>query len=100
MTSTTTVDRPEPYRIDRPTIRVVMSDMLLPRTDLGVGSLTCPVTESSAEGIRDLHSRYGDRIRIMWSVWRFWSPSQRRSGLLLCIPGGQFDLFSLAECVG
>ncbi|MFG3408071.1 peroxiredoxin family protein [Streptomyces sp. NPDC048142] len=98
MTSTTTVDRPEPYRIDHPTIRIVMSDMVLSRTDLGpddrvpsfdlpttdggrfrsadlaaddrpvllvFGSLTCPVTESSAAGIRDLHSRYGDRIRFV-----------------------------------
>ena len=29
------------------------------------GSLTCPVTESAGEGLRELHARYGDRIRFV-----------------------------------
>lgn len=29
------------------------------------GSLTCPVTESGAEGLRELHRRYGDKIRFV-----------------------------------
>jgi len=29
------------------------------------GSLTCPVTESAAGGLNDLHARYGDRVRFV-----------------------------------
>lgn len=29
------------------------------------GSLTCPVTESAGEGLRELHARYGDMIRFV-----------------------------------
>ena len=42
-------------------------------TDLGepaptlliFGSSTCPVTDSAAPGLRDLHARYGDRVRFV-----------------------------------
>ncbi len=34
-------------------------------TLLVFGSYTCPVTESSAPGLRDLHERFGDRVRIV-----------------------------------
>ncbi len=34
-------------------------------TLLVFGSYTCPVTESSASGLRDLHSRFGDRVRFV-----------------------------------
>ncbi len=42
-------------------------------TDLGetgsalliFGSYTCPVTESAAPGLRDLHARFGDRVRFV-----------------------------------
>ncbi len=34
-------------------------------TLLVFGSYTCPVTESSAPGLRDLHARFGDRVRIV-----------------------------------
>lgn len=29
------------------------------------GSLTCPVTESAGGGLRELHARYGDRVRFV-----------------------------------
>lgn len=29
------------------------------------GSLTCPMTDSAAPGINELHSRFGDRVRFM-----------------------------------
>ena len=29
------------------------------------GSLTCPVTESAGDGLRELHARYGDRVRFV-----------------------------------
>lgn len=29
------------------------------------GSLTCPVTESAGDGLRELHTRYGDRVRFV-----------------------------------
>ena len=29
------------------------------------GSYTCPVTESAAPGLRDLHARFGDRVRFV-----------------------------------
>lgn len=58
MTSTTAVDRPESYRIDHPTIRVVMSDMLLPGTDLGPGdripSFDLPTTDGGGFRSADL----------------------------------------------
>jgi hypothetical protein len=34
-------------------------------TLLVFGSLTCPVTESAGDGLRDLHVRYGDRVRFV-----------------------------------
>lgn len=29
------------------------------------GSMTCPVTESAGDGLRELHTRYGDRVRFV-----------------------------------
>ena len=29
------------------------------------GSYTCPITDSAAPGLRDLHARYGDRVRFV-----------------------------------
>lgn len=29
------------------------------------GSLTCPITESAGDGLRELHARYGDRVRFI-----------------------------------
>jgi hypothetical protein len=88
----------EPYRIDHPTLRVVLGDLRIPSKDPGpgdvipafdlpttdggridneelrrggrpmllvFGSLTCPVTESAGDGLRELHSRYGDRFRFV-----------------------------------
>ena len=34
-------------------------------TLLVFGSLTCPVTESAGDGLRELHARYGDRVRFV-----------------------------------
>ncbi|MEJ7799756.1 MAG: deiodinase-like protein [Ilumatobacter sp.] len=34
-------------------------------TLLVFGSLTCPVTESAADGLRELHDRYSDRVRFV-----------------------------------
>jgi peroxiredoxin len=34
-------------------------------TLLVFGSYTCPVTESSADGLRSLHAEYGDRVRFV-----------------------------------
>lgn len=86
------------YRIDHPTLRMVLSDLRIPRRDpapgdivppfhlptidggridnddlrrdgrpmlLVFGSLTCPVTESAGDGLRELHIRYGDRVRFV-----------------------------------
>jgi hypothetical protein len=86
------------YRIQHPTLPVLLSDMRIPATDPGpgdrapvmnlptttgdrlsteglardgrplflvFGSLTCPITEGAADGIKDLHRRYGDRIRFV-----------------------------------
>jgi len=86
------------YRIQHPTLPVLLSDMRIPATDPGpgdraplidlptttgerlntedlardgrplflvFGSLTCPITEGAADGIKDLHRRYGDRVRFV-----------------------------------
>jgi hypothetical protein len=88
----------ETYRIEHPTLRVVLADLRVPSTDPGLGdivppfdlptteggrinneelrrggcpmllvfgSLTCPVTESAGGGMRELHRRYGERIRFV-----------------------------------
>lgn len=34
-------------------------------TLLTFGSLTCPVTESAGDGLRELHAKYGDRVRFL-----------------------------------
>jgi hypothetical protein len=33
---------------------------------LVLGSLTCPITQGAGAGIRDLHNRYGDRVRFVF----------------------------------
>lgn len=86
------------YRIEHPTMRMVLADLRIPASDPGpgdeappftllatdgrtidhddlrrdgrptllvFGSLTCPVTESAGDGLRDLHDRYGDRVRFV-----------------------------------
>ncbi|CAN5564187.1 hypothetical protein BH23ACT3_BH23ACT3_05070 [soil metagenome] len=88
----------ELYRIQHPTLRVVLGDLTIPSGDPGpgdmvptfdlpttdggridneelrrdgrpmllvFGSLTCPVTESAGDGLRELHTRYGDRVRFV-----------------------------------
>lgn len=46
--------------IDNDTLRVDGRPTLLV-----FGSLTCPVTESAGAGVRELHARYGDRVRFV-----------------------------------
>lgn len=86
------------YRIEHPTMRIVLADMRVPASDPGpgdtappftllttdgrtidhddlrrdgrptllvFGSLTCPITESAGDGLRQLHDRYGDRVRFV-----------------------------------
>jgi len=86
------------YRIQHPTLSVLLSDMRVPASDPGpgdrvpafdlpttdgerftseqlapdlrpvllvFGSLTCPITEGAGDGIRQLHDRYGDRVRFV-----------------------------------
>jgi hypothetical protein len=86
------------YRIQHPTLPVLLRDMRIPAADPGpgdsapvidlptttggrlntedlardgrplflvFGSLTCPITEGAADGIKDLHQRYADRIRFV-----------------------------------
>ena len=102
------------YRIDHPTLRMVLSDLRIPRRDpapgdivppfhlptidggridnhdlrrdgrpmlLVFGSLTCPVTESAGDGLRELHIRYGDRVH------RQFGP--RPSSAYLIAPSGE-----------
>ena len=47
-----TIDNADLRRDGRPTLIVF-------------GSLTCPITESAGEGLRELHTRYGDRVRFV-----------------------------------
>jgi hypothetical protein len=47
-----TIDKANLRRDGRPTLIVF-------------GSLTCPVTESAGDGLRELHARYGDRVRFV-----------------------------------
>lgn len=47
-----TIDHDDLRRDGRPTLLVF-------------GSLTCPVTESAGEGLRELHARYGDHVRFV-----------------------------------
>jgi peroxiredoxin len=47
-----TIDNADLRRDGRPTLLVF-------------GSLTCPVTESAGDGLRELHTRYGDRVRFL-----------------------------------
>lgn len=100
--TTETTRSPDPagagYRIQHPTLPVLLGDMRIPATDPGpgdpapvidlpittgdrvnteepardgrpvflvFGSLTCPITEGAADGIKDLHRRYGARIRFV-----------------------------------
>jgi len=86
------------YRIEHPTLPLLLRDIGIPASDPGpgdrapvidlltttgerlsteelardgrpvflvFGSLTCPITEGAADGIKDLHRRYGARIRIV-----------------------------------
>jgi len=86
------------YRIQHPTVSVLLSDLRIPATDPGpgdrapmldlptidggrfsredlardgrpvllvFGSLTCPITEGAADGLKDLHRRYGERVRFV-----------------------------------
>jgi hypothetical protein len=47
-----TIDNADLRRDGRPTLLVF-------------GSLTCPVTESAGDGLRELHARFGDRVRFL-----------------------------------
>jgi peroxiredoxin len=40
------------------------------------GSQTCPVTESAADGLRELHARFGDRVRFLMVQVREAHPGQ------------------------
>jgi len=86
------------YRIQHPTLPVLLRDMRIPATDPGpgdrapvidlptttgerlnaealaadgrplflvFGSLTCPITEGAADGIKELHQRYGGLVRFV-----------------------------------
>jgi hypothetical protein len=58
---------------------------------LVLGSLTCPITQGAGAGIRDLHNRYGDRVRFV-----FVSVREAHPGAMVGQPGTMDEKLSNA----
>ena len=102
-----TTDEGNAYRFRRLSLRLILPDMYFRKTDpspgdpvpdfdlptldggrsrdlaesgpalLVVGSYTCPVTDSAAPGLNDLHARFGDRVRFVMVAVREAHPGAR-----------------------